>query len=107
VKKKPTIDNATHTPGPWVHDQGPSHPHNIIRSASGKYVAYTMDHDEHSSSDARLITAAPELLSVLIHFERVLSDDPDDYPDMQLFRIMQDARAAALGVIAKAEGGAA
>jgi len=89
-----------HTPGPWINDA--SHPEwerNVIW-ANDVVVAHVVD-DQHGNADAnaRLIAAAPELLSEL---KRMLSlweeaiGYEKDYMDMG-----DPARAA----IAKAEGG--
>jgi len=90
----------SHTPGPWINDA--SHPEwerNVIW-ANDVVVAHVVD-DQHGNADAnaRLIAAAPELLSEL---KRMLSlweeaiGYEKDYMDMG-----DPARAA----IAKAEGG--
>ena len=40
--------------------------------------------------DPNLISKAPAMLNMLKLFCRTLSNDPNDYPDMQLFRITED-----------------
>ena len=40
--------------------------------------------------DATLISKAPAMLNMLKLFCRTLSNDPNDYPDLQLFRMTED-----------------
>ena len=57
-----------------------------------------------TEANARLIASAPEMLQVLKSLCLVLSDDVNDYPDTQLFRMVQATQASAKVVIGKAEG---
>ena len=68
---------AEHTPGPWAHydDRDTTQRHEI--AATGKTVARiycTNGHEEEDDANARLIAAAPELLSALEAIAQIQRD---------------------------------
>lgn len=85
----------THTPGPWAlcYDTRPRMEWNItvVRENDRNYAVCFMTSDGPSEANARLITAAPDLLAALKGVLRVADRATDEF----------DAARAA---IAKAEG---
>lgn len=95
--------HATHTPGPWTARKWSCHAETTVTvddldCVTGKRTIA----DCESEADAKLIAAAPELLSALRAIVKSLSDQ-DDEGLIEHAQQMIDARAA----IAKATGGAA
>lgn len=94
--------SVAHTPGPWTRTRGEQFRHDHsrgVRGPDGTYVAAALDfnrsdRDEECEANARLIAAAPDLLSALKNLLQVCEDERES-DDM-----LQDSRAA----IAKAEG---
>lgn len=96
---------ATHTPGPWrVNNGGRSRlPH--IRAADGSYVMDAAPRGSRARScvrqeaDARLIAAAPELLSALRSLVRACDDEgwPRTAEQMAPLQYARTAIAAATG----------
>lgn len=99
----------SHTPGPWaVHHYGDNE--GDIHGSDGKLVCMLREGDtapeDDWSADARLIAAAPDLLSVCQSIAGDLEAllDGDDFSgmsDAELFGVMLRSLKAA---IAKAEG---
>ncbi len=62
----------THTPGPWVHDDGDGYSAHTIwagcspsgHGAPGRMIADIAGDDQFTEPNARLIAAAPDLLEV-------------------------------------------
>lgn len=54
--------SAAHTPGPWSYVRNPENTRWIIDSAPSHAIACTAGHEPDNEANARLITAAPELL---------------------------------------------
>ena len=84
---------AAHTPGPWFVAANGLNKVATITKVTGIYSDVAPD-DKSIAADARLITAAPELLAALIGVVKVADRTTVEF----------DAARAA---IAKAEGGAA
>lgn len=109
-----------HTPGPWGTENAMSSDYENIRYLTGpncEQIATIHQrkplcnveklprmNQAEALANARLISAAPELLTHLRLFCDTLPDDPNDYPDMQLFRIVRDLVEKSNAVIAKATG---
>ena len=91
-------DKTGHTPGPWVADLGETY---SIRAKDGRvahcqHVHLTGRRDTKTvAANARLISAAPELLEALVNLLAVHEDDGGTR-----YHVHVAARAA----IAKAEG---
>lgn len=54
--------SAAHTPGPWSYVRNPENTRWIIDSAPSHAIACTAGYEPDNEANARLITAAPELL---------------------------------------------
>jgi hypothetical protein len=69
---------ATHTPGPWVAGDWNAHTLQIpIDDAYGIAIARAWGGNDEATANARLISAAPDLLEALeLCIERVEVDDP-------------------------------
>lgn len=70
---------VTHTPGPWHVGEGSKTP--IVYDSHGWAVANAMTyHNQHDSMDAnaRLIAAAPELMTALRPFANFACSPPGD-----------------------------
>lgn len=93
--------NHTHTPGPWRLDTRPNLPGHIkifARDSETAFdIAYVYSDDREWRANARLISAAPDMLKTLKLIEHLWSQPELDTADM--CDAMVDARAA----IAKAE----
>jgi len=84
---------AKHTPGPWEFD-GPEHA--IIVWSDPQHRVCFMTSDGAARANARLITAAPDLLAAAQGIRRWSIDSATPIPD-EFFRPLRAA-------IAKAEG---
>lgn len=109
---KTQTDVAQHTPGPWITDaksrSGDSEPRHVqvrafhpgeVTAVKRVATAYYGQTDTEREANARLIAAAPELLTLLRRFYEQTYGLTDLIPALDF----EQARAA----IAKAEGGAA
>jgi hypothetical protein len=107
---------SKHTPGPWVVTTGVKE-HDVVTSTHDGVgldddvcEVYGGNDDDVSvrRANARLITAAPDLLAALQEYARITSPEYEEgckrgehlYPDVDLAA----ARKAALAAIAKATG---
>jgi hypothetical protein len=84
------ITETTHTPGPWTtHKMGNTIYYYQIENNKGKWIADVKNQDQHSEANARLITAAPELLEVCKSILELLSAHPGetDYVDSEIISI--------------------
>jgi hypothetical protein len=103
---KEKMNTTQHTPGPWVYDSfgHTSFAFNDNREDYSARIEWAPDmSDEEVDANARLISAAPALLSAL----ELAADELDqwignDYADEKTHAAQNAARAA----IAKARGGA-
>ena len=90
-----------HTPGPWTVHSCEMHPHHEITAECGRRIATQNDHhDGQDKANARLIAAAPELLTAL----RAVLACPamcDDAAHPETVK----AKEIAMDAITKAEGG--
>ncbi len=91
-------NNTRHTPGPWrlslETTRGEFGTNKVIRDSRNTYIAEVRS---AGFNDARLIAAAPELLSTLqVLLENTLEDCSN--PTRHLLEVIEDARS----VIAKA-----
>lgn len=92
-----TKNETKHTPGPWVVGGcDAEHPSRVLVSAKdGQVDIYGADHMNETMANARLITAAPEMLAAL----RALVHRCED-----LGIVYEPVFATADAAIAKAEG---
>ena len=104
MKKK----TQTHTPGPWLVTReakrleiaGAAHDVGLSNGGEGIAKVWAARDAGDGLANARLISAAPELLEALRQAEWALEkyetseDDPDDHPSLDIVR----------AAIAKAEG---
>lgn len=101
-----------HTPGPWTIKKSTRTDHHII--AGRRWIATASNHDFHPTQEenertianARLISAAPDLLAAL---DKLLSATVDRTlaEGYEMDGVEYAARSAALAAIAKATGGQA
>jgi hypothetical protein len=104
--------STAHTPGPWEmsYDQG-SYRDIMTKDARICTVRHGYVSRETYHANARLIAAAPELVSALISARDALEAAFNSKADGDVFGIRHndavDALAAARAAIAKATGGAA
>lgn len=99
-----------HTPGPWHWEADPvkGDPYGRVRyqvTALGKtvtrvYYSSFEGGPTNAEADAKLISAAPDLLDAMRDFLNTLTDGPDE---SDVFRVVNKARAA----VAKATGASA
>lgn len=101
------MSETKHTPGPWQHQPAAgNHAFLIYSEATGRDLALVRNFDE---ANARLITAAPDLLKLLREVLEWNEDDADLATNDTAFRLKNFAdtvacRSAALrAAIAKAE----
>lgn len=96
--------SAAHTPGPWAYATGPSLKgrYHTVEDADENMVCECYEGTEETDeANARLITAAPELLEAL---EAVIAAK-DQFDKDGTFDLDQDAwEASARAAIAKARG---
>ena len=98
--------NQTHTTGPWTVEEPhgyTGHPYAVAANEGHEYTCFIVQRAD-MKANARLIASAHELLEALRTLASVSSDNIDDYPDTQLYRMVQDAVAKAGVAIAKATG---
>jgi len=92
-----------HTPEPWTiayeDDDGNEYDNGVRIDSPEEPVAFNV-----IDCSAHLIAAAPELLAALIGLVNIVSDDPNDYPDMAAYRQAKKCEQAGAAAIAKAEG---
>lgn len=102
-----------HTPGPWtIYDDGPDGSDVILANVDNENwdIAYVSNDvcearpELERKANSHLIAAAPDLLSALTGLVNIVSDDPDDYPDMAAYLQAKDRERAGSAAIAKAEG---
>ena len=102
---------SKHTPGPWCYFVGNSTGRGLVRiEAEGRHIA-SMPRGEQSEADARLIAAAPELLTALKGLVDIYASD--DAPksshvvnrggSVEWQKLARERHIAALSAIAKAE----
>ena len=65
-------------------------------------IATLNDMGEETEDNAYLIASAPELLKALEKLNGVISQNNNDYPDLQLYRLVMSASDKATQAIAKA-----
>lgn len=88
---------ATFTPGPWMYQAtAGNHDFLVYPESTGRDVALVRDFNE---ANARLIAAAPELLTALRELVAALPASSSKTP-----RTRWNAEAVARAAIAKAEG---
>lgn len=95
---------SAHTPGPWLAEE------HVIVTEDGQQVASVLpfydEREAESLADARLISAAPELLAALQAVLAADELDPRTWPSMCAASIATaDAFAAARAAITKATEG--
>lgn len=96
------MTNAHHTPGPWGITKHEDCEASII-TAGHESIAfvYIDDNDkpatENNKADARLISAAPELLEAL---QSIIAEAIEHWPDAENWPAIEDAKT----IIAKARG---
>lgn len=111
-----------HTKGKWVTSQHFDCGATVIRQATdnnpeyeGKIIANLQDYawqgeftqEENEANAKRIVTCVnshDELLLALKKLRLACSDDENDYPDLQLYRIVMDACETAEKAIKNAEG---
>ena len=88
----------------WKIDETQDLPLAVIEDTEdGHGVTEIGERTADNIKNAHLIAAAPELLEVLKRLRLVCSDDENDYPDSQLYRMVQVVCKTADQVIAMAE----
>lgn len=74
--------STQHTPGPWRYEPGRNdRPPYVIRGSEGGFVVVGMT-AARQDADARLIAAAPDLLSALVEIRAYLSKCPPHAEDI-------------------------
>ena len=86
-----------HTPAPWHHDDDLT-----IRDNDGWIIASARNRCEHTSANARLIAAAPELLFALKLVAGISEWKMHELTHAQLMNLVRDCRNEASAAIAKA-----
>jgi hypothetical protein len=98
-----TEKHATHTPGPWeMEDCTPGKSEGLCFAINSEHtiVARTTDGWKKAKANARLIAAAPDLLSQCREFEKCLTyliNSGDSGADLELDKLRE--------VLAKVDGG--
>ena len=97
-------ENTNHTPGPWAMEPSKDGRGYWIDSVSDGTICQVM-HDEKAEADARLISAAPDLLAALRMVMNVMPAEPPAAGRLiGAERRHYDAIMAAKKAIRKAEG---
>lgn len=99
-------EGQQHTPGPWTFS--PDDPSQVnIYGDTGRIVAVVDNVDEHDEANARLITAAPDLLQAARYALELISTARNYFPksiqNRDKFQL-ENINAAIGTAIAKAEG---